>query len=158
MKSIFILWACLLILIACSDKDQDGEGDLAPARLGEPFNADLQASTSLVVSEAKLIGTKTLIGAAKNSDDVGLSMFEVDGLYELVKTHCGSCHAGQSKGPQFASAGVHLAYESIKPYLTHNPDDSLIVANIRAGHNGVAPRLAAAFADKIDQLAPNARP
>lgn len=116
------------------------------------FEKPISAASTLEIGHALLAGTKLVtkneIAAA---DDPALKVFEAE-LYPKLKLYCAAgCHDVNAK--PFASDAVSLAFETAKPYMTDNVEDSQMIKNIKASHNGTKPEWAAIVGPSIQKVA-----
>ena len=148
--------ASIAVLASCSKKKSMSSSPASS--IADPnFERPLSPNSFLSIGRQNLVGTKII---TKNDSliagDPGFKAFEAN-LYPKLRQYCASgCH-DVNKRP-FASEGVTLAYEVARPFLTANPDDSPMVQNIRASHNGTnpewAPEVAAAIAKVVEATTP----
>lgn len=116
-----------------------------------PLPVPLDAKSVLVISDKLLAATTIEAKASGSVQDPQLKAFEA-GLYLKLKANCAAgCHAVNAF--PFASDGVSLAWSVAKRYIAANPDESKMIQNVKAGHNGVNPALASELSALIQKVA-----
>ena len=134
---------------ACNKKNGSGSKGAAPAPTAV-LPTPLDNKSVLVIGTKYLAATKTQT-ATTAAPDAALALFTTT-LYPKLKVYCAAgCHVANAF--PFASDGAPLAYQTAKKYMTANPDDSKMIQNIKAGHNGVKPEWAAELAPLIKAVA-----
>lgn len=150
MPRFFAVAIIAAILVACSKQNTDAKPAASP---GAAFALEhpLDASSVLVIGSKQLVATKTIAAPAIDASNTAYAAFSSE-LYPKLRTYCATaCHAVNAY--PFASDGTPLAFEIAKAYMTSNPDNSKMIQNIRASHNGVDPALAAELAPPIQKVA-----
>ncbi len=155
MSKIVALCLAAALAGACSKskgrKSAPATTVVAPTPGVPVLEKPLDNKSVLVIGNKYLAATKTEAVVAGGAPDAALNEFQAE-LYPKLKTYCGTaCHSNNAF--PFASAGAPLAYQTAKKYMTANPDDSKMIQNIKAGHNGVDPAIAAELAPMIKKVA-----
>lgn len=143
----------LLGTAACSKKKKGGGDASAPAAVEDPnFAKPVSASSILEIGSQSLVASKTVRKNEMSTEaDPALAVFEAE-LYPKVRQYCAAgCHDVNQR--PFASDAVSLAYEIAKPFMTVNPDDSQMIINIKASHNGTDPAWAEEVGAAITKVA-----
>jgi hypothetical protein len=128
------------------------------------YSGQIKTGAALKISANAVVAVKEVPKSLNDSaDDKALAEFQA-ALYGKLRDNCsGGCHDVNATIP-LASPGVDLAWITVqsKGYITADPEQSLIVKDIRAAHHGVDPALADEIAPLIknvaDDLAAEAQP
>lgn len=153
-RLILLGFAAGLTLLACSKKTSSAKKSETEAKATSEFKFEkpLTPQSSLVIGSPILAGSKTMTAAEiEANNDPALAVFQSD-LHPKLKQYCaGGCH-DQNQKP-FASDAVSLAYETAKPYLKANAEESQMIINIRNAHNNTNPAWEAEIAPAIETVA-----
>lgn len=156
MRTFVLLAACSIALtgvagLGCAKKSKSNKS--SPTSVSDPnFTKPVTANSVLEIGHQTLAGTKTVRkGESTVTDDAALAVFTAE-LHPKLKQYCaGGCHDVNQR--PFASDAASLAYETAKGFMTVDPEDSQMIINIKAGHNGTNPAWAAEFSPAITKVA-----
>jgi hypothetical protein len=149
---LLLALALALTATACGKKNGHKNNAATPAAAAAlPVLANPLDDKSVLVIGNKYLAATKIQAAGEGAPEPGLAAFSTE-LYPKLRDNCGpGCHAVNAY--PFASDGAPLAFQTAKKYMTANPDDSKMIQNIKSGHNGVKPDLAADFSAAIAKVA-----
>lgn len=155
MRVLILAVVCATSLTAglgCAKKKKKGDSSGSSSVIDPNFEKPISATSILNIGVQTLAGTKLV---SKNDvstvADPAMAVFEAE-IYPKVRQYCAeSCH-NVNQLP-FASDAVTLAFETAKPFMTVNPEDSQMIKNIKASHNGTNPAWAAEIGPAITKVA-----
>lgn len=152
MRKILMLALCGASFLAAPACKKKKSGGSAASEVDPNFEKPVTASSVLELGSAQLAGTKIVSqNDVSATSDPALAVFAAE-LHPKLKQYCAAgCHDMNQR--PFASDAISLAYEMAKPFMADNPDDSQMIKNIRASHNGTNPAWAAEVGAAIQKVA-----